>query len=142
MNRLLNYAIPAVLAAIICCAASAQRYKAIDKSIAVVGGLAKGGRWVKVMDTEDFIAKSVPSRKLPWRVFVIADAPSGLCEADIVYALAEPAEKLLREADSAKKPAVLVVDIYADGNFAVKDLLIDGKPLRELLTAPPKAKQK
>ena len=38
MNRLLNYAIPAVLAAFICCAAPAQRYKAIDKSIAVVGG--------------------------------------------------------------------------------------------------------
>ena len=49
--------------------------------------------------------------------------------------LAKPAEKLLREFTSAekKKPAVLVVDIYADGNYAVKDLLIDGKPLREHL---------
>ncbi len=47
--------------------------------------------------------------------------------------LAKPAEKLLREAASAKKPAVLVVNVYADGNFAVKDLIIDGKPLREHL---------
>ena len=47
--------------------------------------------------------------------------------------LAKPAEKLLQEAAEAKKPAVLVVDIYADGDYAVKDLLIDGRPLREHL---------
>ena len=47
--------------------------------------------------------------------------------------LAKPAEKLLREAASSKKPAVLVVAVYADGNYAVKNLLIDGKPLREHL---------
>ncbi len=47
--------------------------------------------------------------------------------------LAKPAEKLLFEATSAKKPAVLVVAVYADGNYAVRDLLIDGKPLREHL---------
>ncbi len=51
--------------------------------------------------------------------------------------LAKPAEKLLREAAAAKKPAVLVVAVYADGNYAVKNLLIDGKPLREHL-APKK----
>ena len=51
--------------------------------------------------------------------------------------LAKPAEKLLREVTSAKKPAVLVVAVYADGNYAVRDLLIDGKPLREHL-APKK----
>ena len=47
--------------------------------------------------------------------------------------LAQPAERLLRKVTSAGKPAVLVVDVYADGNYAVKDLLIDGKPLREHL---------
>ena len=53
----------------------------------------KGGRWVKVRETEDFIAKADAPRALPWRVFVLADAPSKLCEADIVYALAEPSDK-------------------------------------------------
>ena len=47
--------------------------------------------------------------------------------------LAKPAEKLLFKATSAKKPAVLVVAAYADGNYAVRDLLIDGRPLREHL---------
>ena len=47
--------------------------------------------------------------------------------------LAGPAEKLLFEATSAKKPAVLVVAVYADGSFVVRDLLIGGKPLREHL---------
>ena len=47
--------------------------------------------------------------------------------------LAKPADELLRQADEAKKPVVLVVDIYADGNYAIKDLLIDGKPLCEHL---------
>ena len=47
--------------------------------------------------------------------------------------LATPAEKLLREAREAGKPVALVVDIYADGNYAVRDLLVDGKPLREHL---------
>ena len=56
--------------------------------------------------------------------------------------LAKPAEALLTKATSEKKPAVLVVDIYADGNWAVKDFLIDGKPIRELLTAPPKETKK
>ena len=50
-----------------------------------------GGRWVRVKETEDFIAKADAPRALPWRVFVVAESPSKLCEADIVYALAEPA---------------------------------------------------
>jgi len=54
-------------------------------------GLSKGGRWVKVKETEDFIAKAAAPRSLPWRVFVLADSPSKLCEADIPYALATPA---------------------------------------------------
>ena len=49
-----------------------------------------GGRWVCVDEAEGFIAKADASRPLPWRVFVLADSPSKLCEADIAYALATP----------------------------------------------------
>ena len=56
-------------------------------------GLNKGGRWVKVKDTEDFIAKADAPRAFPWRAFALADSPSKLCEADIFYALAAPAAK-------------------------------------------------
>lgn len=51
--------------------------------------------------------------------------------------LDDNAQNLLRKATAAAKPAVLVVDVYADGRYAVKDLLIDGKPLHEYL-APKK----
>ena len=50
-----------------------------------------GGRWVRVTETENFIAKADTPRPLPWRVFILADSPAKLCEADIVYALAAPA---------------------------------------------------
>jgi len=56
-------------------------------------GLQKGGRWVKVKETEDFIAKADAPRAFPWRVFALADSPSKLCEADIFYALATPPAK-------------------------------------------------
>ena len=52
-------------------------------------GLKTGGRWVRVTETEDFIAKASGPRALPWRTFVLADSPAKLCESDIVYALAE-----------------------------------------------------
>lgn len=52
-----------------------------------------GGRWVDVLEAEDFIAKATVPRALPWRVFVLADSPSGLCESDITYALATPPAK-------------------------------------------------
>ena len=69
------------------------------KSTYRVGGWGKeknlpsGGRWIKVSETEDFIAKASGPRALPWRAFILADAPAKLCEADIVYALAAPAAK-------------------------------------------------
>ena len=50
----------------------------------------KGGRWVKVLEYEDFLTKTDGTRTFPWRTFVIADAPAKVCEADIVYALAAP----------------------------------------------------
>ena len=56
-------------------------------------GLKKGGRWVKVKETEDFIAKADAPRAFPWRAFALADSPSKLCEGDIFYALATPAAK-------------------------------------------------
>lgn len=56
-------------------------------------GLKKGGRWVRVKEREAYIAKADAPRTLPWRTFALADSPSKLCEADIVYALAAPAEK-------------------------------------------------
>ena len=50
--------------------------------------------------------------------------------------LAEKAEKLLRKVTrDPKRSAVLVVDIHRDGNWAVKALLIDGKPICEVLRA-------
>ena len=51
----------------------------------------KGGRWISVQESEAFIAKADAPRTLPWRVFALADSPSGLCETDISYALAAPA---------------------------------------------------
>ena len=50
-------------------------------------------RWVKVGEHEDFLVKTTGSRTFPWRVFLLADEPSRLCEADIVNALARPAAK-------------------------------------------------
>ena len=54
-------------------------------------GLKTGGRWVRVTSHEDFLVQATGPRTLPWRVFVLADSPAKLCEADIVYALATPA---------------------------------------------------
>ena len=74
------------------------KYPKAKERIANVAGLGdrtvveKGGRWVCVKETEDFIAKAEAPRALPWRVFAIAESPSKLCEADIVYALGAPAQ--------------------------------------------------
>jgi alpha-glucosidase len=71
-------------------------------------GLKKGGRWVRVKEREDFIARASAPRTLPWRTFVLADSPARLCEADIVYALAAPAD---RDADfSWVKPGKVAWD--------------------------------
>ena len=47
------------------------------------------------------------------------------------------ADELLRKA----KQAELLVLIYPDGNYAVKELIIDGKPLREAIEAKQRAEQ-
>ena len=53
--------------------------------------LEKGGRWVKITEHQDYLVKTVGTRTFPWRVFMLADDPTKLCEADIVFALAAPA---------------------------------------------------
>ena len=38
----------------------------------------------------DYLAETTGTRTFPWRVFMLADSETKLCEADIVYALATP----------------------------------------------------
>lgn len=55
--------------------------------------IPSGGRWIVIDEHEDYLVETEGSRALPWRVFILVDdEPSKLCEADIVYALARPAE--------------------------------------------------
>ena len=67
------------------------------KRVQRVGGwgdilLAEGGRWIRVEERTDYLVKTKGARTFPWRVFILADVPSKLCEADIVTALAAPAD--------------------------------------------------
>ncbi len=41
---------------------------------------------------EPYLVQATDARTLPWRVFALADKPERLCENDIVYALAAPAD--------------------------------------------------
>ena len=50
----------------------------------------KGGRWVRILEHEDYLAVTDGTRTFPWRTFILADKPAKACEADIVYALATP----------------------------------------------------
>ena len=52
--------------------------------------VASNGRWVRIRDYHDFLVMTDGTRTFPWRVFVLADAPKGLCESDVVYALSAP----------------------------------------------------
>lgn len=56
----------------------------------IPSNVATGGLKRVVSEFESFLARLAPKASLPWRVFMLADAPAKLCEADIVYALAEP----------------------------------------------------
>jgi len=49
-----------------------------------------GVRWVLAEGEENFLVRTSGERTYPWRVFMLADEPSKLCEADIVAALARP----------------------------------------------------
>ena len=48
----------------------------------------KARRKIKVVNREPYLAKTVPARTFPWRVFVLGDTPSDLVASDAVYALA------------------------------------------------------
>ena len=50
----------------------------------------KGGRWIIVDGSEDWLVETEGRRLFPWRVFILADSPSGFAAADIVNALARP----------------------------------------------------
>ena len=52
--------------------------------------LARARRKIKVKSRKPYFAKTKGTRTFPWRVFALADTPSGLVGSDIVYALAEP----------------------------------------------------
>ena len=49
-----------------------------------------GKRMTSVKGRLPYLAKTAGSRVFPWRVYVLADNPSGLVSSDVVYALAEP----------------------------------------------------
>ena len=53
----------------------------------------RGGRWVKIVEHEDYLVKTKGERTFPWRAFILADEPSKVLENDLVYALATPAAK-------------------------------------------------
>jgi len=68
------------------------------KRVQRVGGwgdvlLSEGGRWIRVEERENYLVDTKGTRTFPWRVFILADEPAKLCEADIVTALAAPVEK-------------------------------------------------
>jgi len=54
--------------------------------------VATGGRKIVVTEHENFLVETDGTRTLPWRAFVLADEPAKLCEADLVSALAAPAD--------------------------------------------------
>ena len=71
------------------------KFQGYPKKTSHVGGwgekiLTKGGRWVRIDESEDYLAKLDGKCSLPWRVFILADAPSKFCESDIVNALSTP----------------------------------------------------
>ena len=79
--------------------------------------VAANGRWVRIRDYQDYLVETDGTRTFPWRVFVLADAPKGLCESDLVYALSAPRA----EGDfSWVKPGLVVWDwwnaFYNQGN--------------------------
>ena len=61
-------------------AANGKNWQPVDQ--------ATGGRWVRVKKSADYLVETEGTRTFPWRAFILADRPSGFCEADIVMALA------------------------------------------------------
>ncbi len=46
-------------------------------------------RFWKIKEPAGYLVETDGTRTFPWRTFILADSPAKLCEADIVYALAE-----------------------------------------------------
>ena len=72
-----------------------SKFEGYPKSVRRGGGwdghpVEAGGRWVRIVEHEDFLVDAPRPRALPWRTFILADGAAKLCEADIVYALATP----------------------------------------------------
>ena len=61
-----------------------------DSGVDRAKGAAREIHW-RVTARADYLVETAGTRTLPWRVFVLADTPSGLMEADAVMALARPA---------------------------------------------------
>ena len=80
-----------------------------------VRNLKEGGRWVRINEHDDFIVETDGTRTFPWRTFILADQPSKLCEADIVYALARPA--CPKKDFSWVKPGKVAWDWWNDWNL-------------------------
>ena len=92
-----------------------ESYHAAENTHWVPQEVAKGGRWIMVRAFADYLVETEGTRTLPWRTFVLADKPMKLIEADIVYALARPAEK---GADfSWVKPGKVAWDWWNDWNL-------------------------
>ena len=51
-------------------------------------GLSSGGRWVKIVKSEDYLVKASSARVYPYRTFILGEKPADLVGADIVFALA------------------------------------------------------
>ncbi len=47
-------------------------------------------RQMRIKDREPWLAETAGTRAFPWRVFILADQPAKLVEADLVYKLAKP----------------------------------------------------
>ncbi len=50
------------------------------------------GQFVRIAEHAPYLTRTRGTRTFPWRVFALADSPAKLCEADIVHALAAPAD--------------------------------------------------
>ena len=70
----------------------------------------------KIKDREPWLAETAGTRSFPWRVFVLADQPIKLVEADLVYKLATPNK--LKGDFGWVKPGKVAWDWWNDWNIS------------------------
>ncbi|MFT4203024.1 MAG: glycoside hydrolase family 97 catalytic domain-containing protein [Chitinophagaceae bacterium] len=93
---------------------------------AVKGGFPKvikrsqlsGDRGTKILENENYIAKTAGSRSFPWRVLMVADADKDLLENNLVYQLASP--NMLKDT-AWIKPGKVAWDWWNDNNVSGVD---------------------